>query len=112
MIKMSSAKHNRTQAAAFNITKQISDNPIIPFIEGDGIGKDIWQAAMPVIDAAIVKAYDGNKKIIWKEVYAGQKAYDKFGTWLPDETLNAFKEHLIGIKRPPGDTYRRRHAFS
>ena len=55
---------------------------------------------MPVIDAAIVKAYGDNKKIVWKEVYAGQKAYDKFGTWLPDETLNAFQEHLIGIKGP------------
>ena len=100
MIKNSSVKHNRTQEAAFNTTKQVSNNPIIPFIEGDGIGKDIWQAAMPVIDAAIVKAYGDNKKIVWKEVYAGQKAYDQFGTWLPDETLNAFQEHLIGIKGP------------
>ena len=100
MIKKSNAKNNGTQETAFNTTKQVSDNPTIPFIEGDGIGKDIWQAAMPVIDAAIVKAYDGNKKIVWKEVYAGQKAYDKFGTWLPDETLNTFKEHLIGIKGP------------
>lgn len=78
----------------------IPDNPILPFIEGDGTGPDIWRATIRVLDAAVEKAYDGKKKIYWMEVYAGQKAFDKFGSWLPDETIKAFKEFLIGIKGP------------
>ena len=77
-----------------------TDNPTIPYIEGDGIGKDIWLAAMPVINSAVNKAYEGNKKINWLEVYAGQKAFDKYGEWLPEETLNSFMEYKIGIKGP------------
>src|SRR5579863_1531268 len=75
----------------------VSDNPIIPFIEGDGTGVDIWPAAKLVLDAA-AKKY--GKTIEWKEVLAGQKAYDETGNWLPDETVQTFREHLIGIKGP------------
>jgi isocitrate dehydrogenase len=79
---------------------QVPDNPIIPFIAGDGIGPDIWSAAVQVFDAAVEKSYAGEKKIIWKEVLAGQKAYDKVGSWLPQETIDAFKGYLVGIKGP------------
>ncbi|KAA3642686.1 MAG: NADP-dependent isocitrate dehydrogenase [Chloroflexi bacterium] len=79
---------------------QVPDNPILPFIEGDGIGPDIWQAAQRVLDAAVEKAYSGNRKIVWMEVYAGQKAFDKTGEWLPEETIEAFREFLVGIKGP------------
>ncbi|MDH5506729.1 MAG: NADP-dependent isocitrate dehydrogenase [Anaerolineae bacterium] len=79
---------------------QVPDNPILPFIEGDGIGPDIWRASVRVFDAAVEKAYGGKRKIHWMEVYAGQKAFDKFGEWLPEETIQAFKEFLVGIKGP------------
>src|SRR5437660_11449055 len=78
-------------------TPQVSDEPIIPFIEGDGTGVDIWPAAQKVMDAAAAKH---GKKISWKEVLAGQKAFDETGSWLPDETVETFKEYLIGIKGP------------
>lgn len=78
----------------------VPDHPIIPFIEGDGTGPDIWRASVRVLDAAIAKAYNGKRKIEWKEVLAGQKSFDKLKTWLPDETVNAFKEYLVGIKGP------------
>ena len=78
----------------------VPDNPIIPFIEGDGTGPDIWRASVRVMDAAVAKAYGGKKKIEWKEVLAGQKAFDTEKTWLPDETVDAFKEYLVGIKGP------------
>src|SRR5205823_2914033 len=76
---------------------QVSDEPIIPFIEGDGTGVDIWPAAQKVMDAAAAKH---GKKIGWKEVLAGQKAFDETGSWLPDETVETFKDYLIGIKGP------------
>jgi len=75
-------------------------DPIIPFIEGDGIGPDIWASAVRVFDAAVAKAYDGDRNIEWKEVLAGQKAFDETGSWLPDETVAAFGEYLVGIKGP------------
>ena len=78
----------------------VPDNPIIPYIEGDGIGPDIWRASQRVFDAAVEKAFDGKKKIIWKEVLAGEKAYNQTGEWLPEETLSSIKEHLIAIKGP------------
>ena len=78
----------------------VPDNPILPFIEGDGTGPDIWRASVRVFDAAVEKAYGGKRKIHWMEVYAGQKAYDNFGTWLPNETIEAFKKYLVGIKGP------------
>lgn len=78
----------------------VPNNPVIPFIEGDGIGPDIWAAASSVIDAAVEKAYNGEKKIEWLEVLAGQKAFDKTGEWLPQETLDKINEYLIAIKGP------------
>ena len=78
----------------------VPSNPVIPFIEGDGIGPDIWRAAVRVFDAAVEKAYKGSRKIQWLEVLAGEKAFNKTGSWLPSETLDAFKEYLVGIKGP------------
>ena len=75
-------------------------NPIVPYIEGDGIGPDIWAASERVLNAAVEKAYNGEKKIVWKEVYAGEKAFNKTGEWLPAETLDVIKEYLIAIKGP------------
>ncbi|GAB4457162.1 MAG: NADP-dependent isocitrate dehydrogenase [Anaerolineales bacterium] len=79
---------------------QVPDNPIIPFVEGDGTGRDIWRASVRVFDAAVEKAYGGKRKIHWMEVYAGEKSFKLFNTWLPDETTEAFKEFLVGIKGP------------
>ncbi len=79
---------------------KVPDRPIIPFIEGDGTGPDIWRASVRVIDAAVAKAYGGARQIRWMETYAGQKAYDQFNTWLPDETVEAFRDFLVGIKGP------------
>ncbi len=78
----------------------VPDDPIIPFIEGDGTGRDIWRASQRVLDAAVDKAYGGKKKIAWWEVFAGQKAFDRFDTWLPDETVDGFRKYLVGIKGP------------
>jgi isocitrate dehydrogenase len=78
----------------------VPDQPIIPFIEGDGTGPDIWRASVRVFDAAVAKAYGSKRKIQWREVLAGQKSFDKLGTWLPDETVEAFKTYLVGIKGP------------
>ena len=78
----------------------VPNDPIIPFIEGDGIGPDIWAASERVLDAAVEKAYGGTRKIHWKEVLAGQKAFDETGEWLPDETLHAIEEYLVAIKGP------------
>jgi isocitrate dehydrogenase len=79
---------------------QVPDQPIIPFIEGDGIGVDIWPASQRIMDAAVEKAYGGRRKIAWMEVFAGEKAYKRFNSWLPDETIEAFKEYAVGIKGP------------
>lgn len=78
----------------------VPDRPIIPFIEGDGTGRDIWRASVRVLDAAVEKAYGGKRKIAWTEVYAGEKAFTKFNNWLPQETIEAFREYIIGIKGP------------
>jgi isocitrate dehydrogenase len=78
----------------------VPDFPIVPFIEGDGTGPDIWAASVRVLDAAVEKAYQGKRKIIWKEVYAGEKAFNKTGKWLPEETLDILHEHLVAIKGP------------
>lgn len=78
----------------------VPDNPIIPFIEGDGTGPDIWRATVRVLDAAVASAYAGKKKIHWMEVYAGQKANRLFNTWLPDETVDACRDYLVSIKGP------------
>jgi isocitrate dehydrogenase len=78
----------------------VTDDPIIPYIEGDGIGPDIWAAAVRVFDAAVDKAYGGDRRVEWTEVLAGQKAFDATGSWLPDETVDAFGKYLVGIKGP------------
>jgi len=78
----------------------VPDNPIVPFIEGDGTGRDIWRASVRVLDAAVEKAYGGKKKIAWLEVLAGEKAFTKTNNWLPDETVDAFRKYLVGIKGP------------
>src|SRR6185437_13259800 len=87
----------------------VPDDPIIPFIEGDGTGPDIWRSSVRVFDAAVAKAYNGKKKIAWMEVYAGEKSFNKFKTgtpegdakaWLPDDTVDAFRAFLVGIKGP------------
>ena len=78
----------------------VPNNPIIPFIEGDGTGRDIWRASVRVLDAAVEKAYDKKRKIAFYEVFAGEKAFTKFNTWLPNETVEAFRKYLVGIKGP------------
>jgi isocitrate dehydrogenase len=78
----------------------VPDKPTIPFIEGDGTGPDIWRASKLVFDAAVEKAYGGKKQLVWKEVLAGEKAYKATNNWLPNETLDAFREYLVGIKGP------------
>ena len=79
---------------------QVPDRPVIPFSEGDGTGPDIWRASVRVLDAAVAKAYGGKRKIAWMEVYAGEKAFKQENNWLPDETVDAFREFLVGIKGP------------
>ncbi|WP_336779422.1 NADP-dependent isocitrate dehydrogenase [Paenibacillus illinoisensis] len=83
-----------------NGTLQVPNNPIIPFIEGDGTGRDIWKASKRVLDAAVEKAYDGSKKIAWYEVFAGEKAFNTYGEWLPNDTLEAIREYIVAIKGP------------
>ena len=78
----------------------VPNNPIIPFIEGDGTGRDIWRASVRVLDAAVAKAYGGKRKIHWMEVYAGEKSFKQFNSWLPDETVAACREYLVSIKGP------------
>jgi len=78
----------------------VPDQPVIPFIEGDGTGPDIWAASVRVFDAAVARVYKGKRKIMWKEVFAGEKSFNKTGSWLPDETLKAFREYIVGIKGP------------
>jgi isocitrate dehydrogenase len=79
---------------------QVPDQPIIPFIIGDGIGPDIWRASVRVFDAAVKKAYGGNREVVWKEVLAGEKAFRETGSWMPEETMDAFKQYLVAIKGP------------
>ncbi|EXX89393.1 isocitrate dehydrogenase [Paenibacillus darwinianus] len=79
---------------------QVPDNPIVPFIEGDGTGRDIWRASKRVLDAAVEKAYNGQKKIAWYEVFAGEKAFNTYGEWLPNDTLTAIREYIVAIKGP------------
>ncbi len=83
-----------------NDTLHVPDNPIIPFIEGDGTGPDIWRASVRVFDAAVAKAYGGSRAISWQEVLAGEKAFQQTGNWLPEATLAAFRQYLVGIKGP------------
>lgn len=93
---MSNGERITVENGALNVPNQ----PVIPFIEGDGIGPDIWAAASRVLDAAVEKAYNGEKKIVWKEILAGEKAFNQTGEWLPNETLDAIREYIIAIKGP------------
>src|SRR4030088_2334434 len=79
---------------------RVPDHPVIPYVEGDGTGPDIWRASQRVFDAAVQKAYGGKRRIAWMEVYAGEKAKNQFDTWLPDETVEAFRKYFVGIKGP------------
>jgi isocitrate dehydrogenase len=102
---MPNAPTSTPPAGGAAITRQngrlvVPDNPIIPFIEGDGTGPDIWRSSVRVLDAAVEKAYGGSRKIAWMEVYAGEKAFKAFDNWLPDETVEAFRTYLVGIKGP------------
>ncbi len=81
-------------------TLRVPENPIVPFIEGDGTGADIWRASVRVMDAAVAKAYGGKRRIHWMEVYAGEKANNLFNSWLPEETVTACREYLVSIKGP------------
>lgn len=81
-------------------TLQVPDYPVIPFIEGDGVGPEIWQSAQTIFDKAIEKAYGGKRRVEWKQVLAGGKAFEQTGSWMPDETMTAFKDYLVGIKGP------------
>src|SRR5579859_3439211 len=95
--------HPPAQGARITISKgklNVPSNPIIPFIEGDGTGPDIWRASQYVFDHAVDRVYGGKRKIAWMEVYAGEKSFKEFNTWLPDETVEAFSEYLVGIKGP------------
>jgi isocitrate dehydrogenase len=98
-------EHAKVPENGENITIQdgklnVPDRPIVPFIEGDGTGPDIWRASVRVLNAAVEKAYGGKREIAWMEVYAGGTAYERFNEWLPEETIDAFKEFLVGIKGP------------
>ena len=79
---------------------QVPDNPIIPYIEGDGTGRDIWKASARVFEAAVQKAYKGKRSVVWYEVFAGEKSKQKFDSWLPDDTVNAIRDFRVAIKGP------------
>ena len=102
---MSEYTHAQVPGAGEKITVQdgdlqVPDRPIIPFIEGDGIGPDIWRATQRVVDAAVERAYGDDRKIAWMEIYAGEKSKEKTGEWLPEETFEALREFKVGIKGP------------
>jgi len=92
--------HGGQKVTIKNGILQVPSHPIIPFIEGDGTGRDIWRASKRVFDAAVEKAYLGDREIAWMEVFAGEKAFNKYDSWLPDETIDVFQEYLVGIKGP------------
>jgi len=97
---MSSSSANDGRITITNGTLHVPDRPIVPFIEGDGTGPDIWRASVRVLDAAVAKAYAGKRQIQWHEVLAGEKSFKKTGDWLPEATLTAFRDYLVGIKGP------------
>lgn len=94
------ARETRTKIQFNNGQLVVPDTPIIPFIEGDGTGPDIWRASVRVIDAAVAKAFGGRKRIVWKEILAGEKAFQQTGEWLPQATVEAIREHVVAIKGP------------
>ena len=91
---------NGTAITRANFRLVVPDDPIIPFIEGDGTGPDIWRASVRVLDAAVEKAYGGKRRLAWMEVYAGEKSFKQFHNWLPDDTIEAFRHYYVGIKGP------------
>ena len=98
--QMSKVPHGGEQITIKKGILQVPNHPAIPFIEGDGTGRDIWRASQRVFDASVEKAYHGTRRVAWMEVYAGEKAYNLLQTWLPDETIEVFKDYLVGIKGP------------
>ncbi|HYV06105.1 MAG TPA: isocitrate/isopropylmalate family dehydrogenase, partial [Blastocatellia bacterium] len=86
--------------AVEGIELRVPDRPVIPFIEGDGTGRDIWQASRRVFDAAVEKAYGGRRRIVWYEIFAGEKAFNRFGEWLTDDSVKAIAEYVVAIKGP------------
>jgi isocitrate dehydrogenase len=98
--KLSTVPENGEKIQMQDGSLRVPNHPILPFIEGDGIGPDLWRASQRVFDAAIETAYHGRRKIAWMEVFAGQKSFERFNNWLPDETLDAFREYIVGIKGP------------
>jgi isocitrate dehydrogenase len=100
MTSFKSPEHGQSITMGADRQLHVPDNPIVPFIEGDGTGRDIWRASVRVFDAAVAKAYGGKKSVAWYEVYAGEKAFKLFNNWLPDETVAAFRQYLVGIKGP------------
>jgi isocitrate dehydrogenase len=100
MTSFQSPEHGQPITMGADQRLHVPNNPIIPFIEGDGTGRDIWRASVRVLDAAVAKAYGGERRIAWHEVYAGEKAFKMFNNWLPDETVAAFRQYLVGIKGP------------
>src|SRR6187402_2849918 len=98
--KYASVPTDGERIAFENGVLQVPSNPIIPFIEGDGTGPDIWRASVRVFDAAVEKAYGGRRRIVWREVLAGEKSFKQSGNWLPEETLETFRKYLVGIKGP------------
>ncbi len=100
MFKNLQAPQNGEKIRNINGVLTVPDNPVLPFIEGDGTGPDIWRSSVRVLDAAVEKAFSGQRKIQWFEVYAGEKAFKKYGEWLPEDTIAAFREYLVGIKGP------------
>jgi len=100
MASSNNAPHGGQKIKIENGVLQVPNMAVIPFVEGDGTGRDIWRASKRVLDAAVEKAYQGDREIIWLEVFAGEKAFNKFGSWLPEETIDVFQEYLVGIKGP------------
>jgi isocitrate dehydrogenase len=100
--KLNTPQHGEKITVHPDGSLNVPNNPIIPFIEGDGTGPDIWAASVKVLDAAVEKAYGGSKKIEWFEVFAGEKSNEVYGpnTWLPEDTLKALREYVVGIKGP------------
>ena len=92
--------HQGTEIKAIKGKLKVPNDPIIPFIEGDGIGPDIWKASKRVFENAVKKAYGDKRALCWLEVFAGEKAYNKTGKWLPQETLDKFKKYFVGLKGP------------
>src|SRR5688572_6650239 len=98
--KLAKVPANGDKIAFENGSLKVPDNPIVPFVEGDGTGPDIWRASVRVFDAAVERAYDGKRRIAWMEVFAGEKSFTRFKDWLPQESVDAMQEFRVSIKGP------------